>query len=109
PALAITAARVVTPDGVLENATVLTHGARILGVLPAGRALPSPAPTRLAFEDATLLPGFIDLHVHGGGGWRVGVDTDLLARPGTDPEPLVEISRFLATTGVTGFLPTLST
>lgn len=104
--LAITAARVVTPGGVLQNATLVTDGARILHVT---RNEPANGPTHLRFEDATLLPGFIDVHVHGGGGWRVGAGTDLLNRPDADPDPLVNMSRFMATTGVTGFLPTLST
>ena len=104
--LAITAARVVTPGGVLQNATLVTDGERILGVT---QNEPPRGVTQLVFEDATLLPGFIDLHVHGGGGWRVGVDTDLLNRPDADPDPLVNMSRFMASTGVTGFQPTLST
>ena len=107
--LAITASRIVTPDGVLEDATLVTNGQRSASVHAAGSAPPHAATDHLHFEDATLLPGFIDLHVHGGGGWRVGVVTDLLDRHGEDVEPLVELSRFLATTGVTGFLPTLST
>ncbi len=106
--LAITAARVVTPTAVLEHGTLVMESGRIREVLPAGRSPDGPA-SRLDLGDATLLPGFIDLHVHGGGGWRVGADTHLLGMREAPHRPLVELSRFLATTGVTGFLPTLST
>ncbi len=108
PPLAITAARVVTPRGVMENATLLAEDGVIVSIAPADQAS-APGHTELAFPGATLLPGFIDLHVHGGGGWRVGVETDLLQRADTSGEPLLELSRFMAQAGVTGFLPTLST
>lgn len=107
--IAVTASRVVTPQGVLEGATLIAAQGRITAIVPAGQPLAEPVAEHLVFENATLLPGFIDVHVHGGGGWRVGVDTDLLARPLENPNPLVEMSRFMASTGVTGFLPTLST
>jgi N-acetylglucosamine-6-phosphate deacetylase len=47
-----------------------------------------------------VCPGFIDLHVHGGGGF----DT-----MDPDPEALSRLSTHLAAGGVTGFLPTTST
>ncbi|HEY0431856.1 MAG TPA: N-acetylglucosamine-6-phosphate deacetylase, partial [Pyrinomonadaceae bacterium] len=46
----------------------------------------------------TIFPGFIDVHIHG----AVGVDT-LDAKP----QDLQRVSEFLATRGVTGWLPTL--
>lgn len=51
-------------------------------------------------EGLTLLPGFIDLHIHGSAGHDVMDAT---------PEALIEISRFLARHGVTGWLPTTLT
>ena len=49
-------------------------------------------------EGLTLFPGFIDVHDHG----AVGVDVNE-----ADVDGLVEIAKFLATEGVTGWLPTL--
>lgn len=49
-------------------------------------------------EGLTLFPGFIDVHDHG----AVGVDVNK-----ADVDGLVEIAKFLATEGVTGWLPTL--
>lgn len=61
-----------------------------------GEGIPSHAD--LVFPDGVALPGFIDLQVNGGGG------TDLLSATEEDVEHL---SRYLASTGTTGFLPTL--
>jgi N-acetylglucosamine-6-phosphate deacetylase len=62
--------RVVTPDGVLEDGWVSVEGGMITGV---GRGL---APSEGAdLGGRWLLPGFVDLHVHGGGGY------DLTASP----------------------------
>src|SRR5918996_548513 len=58
---------VVLPDRVLDGGEVVTLGDRIRAV---GRA-DAPAPSGLAVVDLAggyLLPGFIDLHVHGGDG-----------------------------------------
>ena len=52
--------RVVTPDAVLDDAVVRVQGGRIADVAPAGRS-------RLR-KAAWILPGFVDIHVHGGGG-----------------------------------------
>ncbi len=109
PGLAVTAARVVTPTGVLDNATVVAAGGRVIEILPSDTPLTGFEGEHYRLEDATLLPGFIDLHVHGGGGWRVGVHGDLQGTATADTDSIYEMSRFLATTGVTGFLPTLST
>ncbi|GAA2733109.1 N-acetylglucosamine-6-phosphate deacetylase [Actinocorallia aurantiaca] len=56
-----TNARLVTPSGVVENGWLRVAGGRVdaLGEGPAeGRDL----------DGAWVLPGFVDLHVHGGGG-----------------------------------------
>ena len=49
---------------------------------------------------AWLLPGFIDLHVHG----AIGKDT-----MDADPDSLIAMARFYASHGVTAFLPTTMT
>lgn len=109
PPLAVTAARVVIPQAVLQNATVVCEGGRITQVLPEGASSAGLPGQHLHLADATLLPGFVDLHVHGGGGWRVGVANDLQGTATAYTDSLAEMARFMATTGVTGFLPTLST
>jgi N-acetylglucosamine-6-phosphate deacetylase len=49
-------------------------------------------------DQATVFPGFIDLHIHG----AVGVDTMTAGK-----DDLVRVSQFLAANGVTSWLPTL--
>jgi N-acetylglucosamine-6-phosphate deacetylase len=59
-------ARVVTPAGVLSPGWVRVDGSRIESVAP-GR----PPPASRQSEDlagAWMVPGFVDVHVHGGGG-----------------------------------------
>lgn len=67
-------ARVVTPDGVLEPGWVSIAGGRIVevgaGPAPAGPAQP---------VSGWLLPGFLDLHVHGGGGHDFTASPDDMA------------------------------
>lgn len=55
--------RVVTPDGIIGDGWVTVEGGRIASI-GSGRA-PSEA---IDLGGAWLLPGFIDLHMHGGGG-----------------------------------------
>jgi N-acetylglucosamine-6-phosphate deacetylase len=46
-------------------------------------------------HDMTIVPGFIDIHVHGGGGFNLHT---------TDPAEIDHYSRWVAKTGVTSFL-----
>jgi N-acetylglucosamine-6-phosphate deacetylase len=56
--------RVVTPTGVLDRGSVAVNGDRIEAVL-SGDEAPAGA---LNLEGRWLVPGFVDVHVHGGGG-----------------------------------------
>jgi N-acetylglucosamine-6-phosphate deacetylase len=67
-------ARIVTPDGVLAGGyLVIEHG-----TITAVGTGDSPAPA-LDLAGAWLLPGFIDLHMHGGGGHAVAASADDMA------------------------------
>ena len=57
--------RVVTPLTVVEDGVVVVDGADLTWVGPAAQW---PDGDRPAPSDATLLPGLVDLHCHGGGG-----------------------------------------
>lgn len=59
----IAATRVITPTRVLTPGWLRLSGSRIVDV--AAGAPPEPADLSL---DGTLAPGFVDTHVHGGGG-----------------------------------------
>ncbi|WP_405379167.1 MULTISPECIES: N-acetylglucosamine-6-phosphate deacetylase [Streptomyces] len=59
--------RVVTPDAVVENGEVVVEGGAIVDGATADVA--EPADTAVVdLGGRWLVPGFVDLHVHGGGG-----------------------------------------
>lgn len=60
----IAAGSVVTPDGVLSPGWVQVRGGLLVAV---GEGTP-PRPADRELTDGWLLPGFVDIHVHGGGG-----------------------------------------
>lgn len=81
----------------------------IKGVAIAGRAgrwhvgverglITAVEPSKSDAGDAVVYPGFVDIHNHG----AVGVDVN-----GADADDLVKVGKFLATRGVTSWLPTL--
>ncbi|HEY9409677.1 MAG TPA: N-acetylglucosamine-6-phosphate deacetylase [Jiangellaceae bacterium] len=77
----IVGAQLVTPDGVVGDGWLETAGTRIVGI-GSGR------PERTPDHDVAgrwIVPGFVDMHTHGGGGATV---------VGADPE---QIATFVAT------------
>ena len=98
--LALTAHRLITSTGPLEDAVVLVEDGRILRVGKRD-AVEIPAKAeRHDFPDSVIAPGFIDIHIHGGAGHDVMEASD---------SGLEKISRHLAKTGVTSFCPTTVT
>lgn len=93
-------ATVVLPDRELVNASVLVSDGRIASIndAPTGSARSANAAEEIDLSGMTLLPGFIDVHIHG----AVGVDV-----MEATPRGLLEVSEYLATQGVTAWLPTL--
>ncbi|MGW0555553.1 N-acetylglucosamine-6-phosphate deacetylase [Streptomyces sp. NPDC002926] len=57
----LTGARVVLPAGIVENGRLVVAGTKIAGAAPAD------APTR-DLSGHWVVPGFVDIHNHGGGG-----------------------------------------
>lgn len=90
--------RVVLPDQVMNRATIAIEQGRIafISELDPGRRVHGA--DQIDLEGLTVYPGFIDVHIHG----AVGVDT--MAASAAD---LAHVAQFLATQGVTGWLPTL--
>ncbi|HXK34015.1 MAG TPA: N-acetylglucosamine-6-phosphate deacetylase [Dehalococcoidia bacterium] len=90
---AIINALVVLPDGMVPGG-VLLDGDSIAALLPESQRPPDDA----QIVDAGrryLAPGFIDVHVHGGGGFRLMSD---------DPGQVPAYARWVARYGVTSFL-----
>ncbi|MBV2354711.1 N-acetylglucosamine-6-phosphate deacetylase [Streptomyces sp. J2-1] len=70
PSLVLTGARVVLPAGVTDDGRVTVEGTRITATDPAA-PVPADAHT-LDVSGHWLVPGFVDLHSHGGGGASFG-------------------------------------
>jgi N-acetylglucosamine-6-phosphate deacetylase len=94
PGLILKNASVVTADDVIENALVVVDSGVIVSV---GERVPATQATVFDLSGLFLLPGFIDVHIHG----SVGADV-----MDATSEQLTEIGVFLATQGVTGWVPT---
>ncbi|EIL90998.1 N-acetylglucosamine-6-phosphate deacetylase [Rhodanobacter fulvus Jip2] len=96
--LALINGRVLTPEGWRDDVAVLLDGARIAAVLPAADPRVRGAQTH-DLAGATLLPGFIDVQVNGGGG--------VLFNDAPTVETIRQIGVGHRRYGTTGFLPTL--
>lgn len=84
-----------------KNQAIVVDGGRIKAIIPVEMIQHHlPAKTYAFPPDHFLVPGFIDLHVHGAQGHDVMDGTE---------EALKEISNALAAEGVTGFLATTMT
>ncbi len=59
---------IVTERELLTNGVVLTDGGRIAYVGSGLETPPSPGATMIDLQGGYLVPGFIDIHVHGGAG-----------------------------------------
>jgi N-acetylglucosamine-6-phosphate deacetylase len=93
--------KIITPDAVLEGRVLAYEGERISGIYPADTV---PAPGNgdewLDAGGMYVSPGFIDIHVHGGGGIEVC---------GATPEQIAAMCSAHAQYGTTSILPTTVT
>lgn len=84
--------RAVLPDGLADEARIEIEGGRIQSV-----EVDAAAGERADHEvGPTIIPGMLDVHVHGAGGHGVMDEADAIR----------EVARFLGTRGITAFLPT---
>ncbi|MBS0298061.1 MAG: N-acetylglucosamine-6-phosphate deacetylase [Proteobacteria bacterium] len=94
---ALTNARVLLDHGFAEGRTVLLAEGKVLGVVAAAEA--PQAQRTVDLQGATLVPGFIDTQVNGGGG--------VLFNDSPTVEAIACIGAAHRRFGTTGFLPTL--
>src|SRR5687767_7868827 len=88
-------ADIVLPDRVLSGGSLLIEGDRIVAI--ESRVVDGPeGVTRMDLSGAIIVPGFIDVHVHGIQG------IDVLDGPGS----IAAVARRLTKFGVTAFCPT---
>jgi N-acetylglucosamine-6-phosphate deacetylase len=94
---AFTARRLYTPVEEIPNPLLVVDDGRISEI--SSRAA-SAAPANISlvdFGDATLVPGFLDIHIHGG----AGLDVMRASR-----SELPRLGQFLSSHGVTGYFAT---
>jgi|SRR5664279_950446 len=98
--LAFTAARLLTPLESIERPILLVEQGRVQEV--ASRVhRQTPINLQLSdFGDATIAPGYVDIHIHGGAGFDVMDDS-------ADALPAIE--RLISRHGVTTYFPTTVT
>jgi N-acetylglucosamine-6-phosphate deacetylase len=86
--------RAVLPDGLAQDARIEIEGGRIRSVdVDASR---EPVQKRRHEGGPMIVPGMLDVHVHGAGGYSVMDGTDAIR----------QVARFLGSRGITAFLPT---
>jgi len=89
-------ARVITATGMWERGWLLVDESKI-AAMGAGAAPSFELVEHIDAEGLILLPGFIDVHVHGGMGYETMDAT---------PDAMRAMATFYARHGVTGYLPT---
>jgi N-acetylglucosamine-6-phosphate deacetylase len=93
----ITNAQVVTPTGIMERGCVAVSDQRITGIYEHSAAADFSDYTMIDANGLYVSPGFIDIHVHGGGGYEFNRST---------PDMIREICVAHARYGTTSILPT---
>lgn len=91
---------ILTPYRRIPNGGVLIHGREIAAVFAAGEVDPPAGAQVIDLGGRTVVPGFIDLHLHGGGGADVMDGT---------AKSLIQIAEAHARHGTTAMLPTTLT
>jgi N-acetylglucosamine-6-phosphate deacetylase len=99
PTTAIINAVILRPGYPAVPGGVLISGGKINRIIPKDELSPAPARAVIDAGGDYLVPGFIDLHVHGGGGSDFSEDGG---------RKLLRIIKFLAGFGTTAVLPTVA-
>jgi N-acetylglucosamine-6-phosphate deacetylase len=95
--IVLSGASLVLPDRILSPGTLTIEDGRIAEIRPDAPSTSHPD-SHFAFRGHYIVPGFIDVHVHGIEG------TDSLDAP--DGDPIAAIAERLPRYGVTAFCPT---
>lgn len=99
--LALTAGVLYTPAQAVPRPLVLVEGGKISAIASLDhREIPANAKLLDFGPEAALVPGFLDLHIHGGAGYDVMEN---------NPQGLAAMEKLLARHGVTSYYPTTVT
>ena len=92
-----TAARLFTPVDEIRNPLLVVEDGQICSLSSSASAEVPRDGAVVDLGDTTIVPGYFDIHIHGG----AGVDTMRAT-----PDELPRLGQFLAKHGVTGYFPT---
>jgi N-acetylglucosamine-6-phosphate deacetylase len=95
PGLKIINAKIITPTRIIRNGTLLARNGKIIAIAEGN--IDSAGEMVIDAGGKYLSPGFIDIHVHGGGGHDFMDNT---------VEAYLEIAKLHASHGTTAFMPT---
>jgi N-acetylglucosamine-6-phosphate deacetylase len=98
--LALLAKELFTPLERIDQPLVLLEDGVISSISSFAASSVPKSHLIVDMSDAILVPGFIDMHIHGGGGYDV---------MNTDVKTLASVERLLASHGVTSYFPTTVT
>jgi N-acetylglucosamine-6-phosphate deacetylase len=98
--LAFTARRLLTPIDAIDRPFMLVERGRFLEVSALIHGQPPAGVSVSDLGEGVIVPGYVDLHIHGGAGYDV-MDNDAEALPA--------VERLLARNGVTSYFPTTVT
>jgi len=90
----------LTPQQRIDHCAVLCENRRILAVGGASAFNMDAELEVYKLPDAYIMPGFIDTHIHGGGGFDA-------SRASSGDVSIQAMSALLASRGITGFVPTV--
>ena len=93
-------ARLVTPDDLLENAWIQIEDGDVRALGRRSEGMPADGRRPEELGDVTVVPGFVDIHTHGGGGATYST---------TDPEEARKAAAFHAKHGTTTTMASLVT
>lgn len=96
----IHAGRILTPREEIPDAVIIVDGPEIIAAGHRDSVLLPPGAKEILARDMTVVPGFVDLHIHGAGGHDVMSSTE---------EALGTVARTVARHGTTSILATTVT
>src|SRR3979490_2323392 len=98
--IAIHADRAITPFEESPDAIIVIQGGKISAVGPRGKVITPRGAREIAAPGKTIVPGFVDVHIHGAGGRDVMEGS---------AEALAGVTKTVARHGTTSFVATTVT
>lgn len=90
----------LTPHKKIERSGILFEKDQIIAIGGASAFVIEPDLEVLEFKNSYAMPGLIDAHIHGAGGFDS-------SEPDTDEKTIMDMSRVLGKHGVTSYMPTI--